>query len=528
MRLAFRLEIATSGWAGQEVAADEADCAYISAAARLTSLAPTIELGEGGCLVGLLFRRQIPAVRITNLENAERKRIIETDGRALLSDYWGAYIAVLSRPDGSVTVLRDPSGMMTCYMRRNADHVTLASELTTLAVPGRTAIDYGPLARMFAGIDLLGRCTGIVGVEELLPGERLVVSAAGPHVEQGWSPWDYVQSGKGFSFDNAAQALRETLKDSIGAWSTCFDHILVGASGGLDSSIVAAALGPRSPAMRCLTMVEPGTTGDERRYAEALVTKLGTRLDAPLYDLSAVDVCRPVLPHLPLPFAAHYFHAVSAEHSRINAAWPVDAYFSGNGGDNVFCSLRSAAPLADVVLTRGVGPSAFRTALDLADLTGAGLAEVIRKGWDRINRRKAGHRIQYDLTGLGPVGRAAALSGGDQHPWLCAPRRTLPGKAAHIALLARAQKSIELYPRSTAAPQITPLLSQPIVELCLSIPTWQWVRGGLIVPSRALRSPIFSRPSLPNGGQREGRRASFGESSMRGRTTPSGCWSTAD
>src|SRR3546814_4357417 len=36
MRLAFRLEIATSGWAGQEVAADEADCAYISAAARLT------------------------------------------------------------------------------------------------------------------------------------------------------------------------------------------------------------------------------------------------------------------------------------------------------------------------------------------------------------------------------------------------------------------------------------------------------------------------------------------------------------
>src|SRR3546814_4075346 len=61
MRLAFRLEIATSGWAGQEVAADEADCAYISAAARLTSLAPPLELGEGGCLVGLLFRRQIPA-----------------------------------------------------------------------------------------------------------------------------------------------------------------------------------------------------------------------------------------------------------------------------------------------------------------------------------------------------------------------------------------------------------------------------------------------------------------------------------
>src|SRR3546814_11228473 len=106
-------------------------------------------------------------------------------------------------------------------------------------------MDYGPLARMFAGIDLLGRCTGIVGVEELLPGERLVVSAAGPHVEQGWSPWDYVQSGKGFSFDNAAQALRETLTDSIGAWSTCFDHLLVGASRSEERRVGKECVGTR-------------------------------------------------------------------------------------------------------------------------------------------------------------------------------------------------------------------------------------------------------------------------------------------
>src|SRR3546814_5825518 len=45
-------------------------------------------------------------------------------------------------------------------------------------------------------------------------------------------------------------------------------------------------------------------------------------------------------------------------------------------------------------------------------------------------------------------------------------------------MLARAQKSIELYLRADAPPQIVPLLSQPVVELCLSIPTWQWVHGG--------------------------------------------------
>src|SRR3546814_16660112 len=110
--------------------------------------------------------------------------------------------------------------------------------------------------------------------------------------------------------------------------------------------------------MRCLTMVEPGTTGDERRYAEALVTKLGTRLAAPLYDLSAVDVCRPVLPHLPLPFAAHYFHAASAEHSRNTSAWPVDASFSGSGEENVLWRLHSPVPLSAAMFQRGGGPTA--------------------------------------------------------------------------------------------------------------------------------------------------------------------------
>mgnify|MGYP001465276791 CR=1 FL=1 len=478
MRLAFRLEIAPSGWTTTETMADEEDSTFTFAATRLRSLAPIIEIGERGCVVGLLFRRQIPTVRVSGLDDSERKRIVETQGRALLSDYWGAYIAVLRCADGSVSVLRDPSGMMTCYMRRNADRVTLASDLTTIAAPGHAVIDYESLARMLAGIDLLGRRAGIAGVEELLPGERLVVNAAGTRVEQAWSPWDHVHSPKGLSFDSAAHALRETLKGCIGAWSTCFDHILVGVSGGLDSSTVAAALGPRTPGMRCLTMVEPGTTGDERRYVQALIKKLGTQLETSLYDMEAVDIRQPVLPHFPLPFAAHYFPAIAAAHSGINAKWPVDAYFSGNGGDNIFCSLRSAAPLADHILAHGVVPSVIGTARDVADLTGAGMVEVIRKGWDRIRRRRAGHRVQHDLMGLGPAGRAAALSGHDPHPWLFAPPRAFPGKAAHIALLARSQKSIELYPRATTAPQITPLLSQPIVELCLSIPTWYWVRGG--------------------------------------------------
>lgn len=477
MRFSFRLDIAPSGLAAPaDHHAERGPSAWEARAARLWSSAPLIDLGDRGFIVGALFRREIPATRVTELDPAERRRILHTEGGALLANYWGGYVALLVREDGSFSILRDPSGMMPCYMRRTAEHVTLASDMTALATPGDVAVDYAALARMFAGIDVIGRRTGIVGIEELFPGERLTVTPSAGRIEQTWSPWDHVRPRAGMDFASAADVLRVTLKDSIGAWSTCFGKILVGVSGGLDSSIVAAALGPRTPGLRCLTMVEPGTDGDERRYAEALVGKLGVRLDAPVYDLGAVDVTQPVLPHLPLPFALHFFHAIEAEHQRLDE--PVDAYFSGNGGDNIFCGLRSAVPLADRLLALGVRPGLIRTARDLADLTGSGMASVAGKAWERVRRRKAGHRVRRDLSGLGPTGRAAGLDDGDRHPWITAPPRTLPGKAAHVAMLARAQKSIELYPRSSAPPQISPLLSQPIVELCLSIPTWYWVRGG--------------------------------------------------
>lgn len=477
MRLSFRLALAPSGKTLPPGDA-AAPPGFELPQARLWTAAPVIELGGAGWIVGPVFRRAMPSGRITDLDPAECHAIVTTRGQALLDRYWGGYVALLIGGDGTVSVMRDPSGMMPCYVRRGESLVTIASDMTALAARGQVTFDYCALARMFAGIDTIGRRTGIAGIEELLPGERLRIASTRTHIEQAWIPWDHVSPVKGRDFEEAAEILGAKLKDNIGTWSTCFDQILVGVSGGLDSSIVAAALGPRTPHLRCLTMVEPGSDGDERRYVDALIQKLGVHLDAPTYDLDAVNVMRPVLPHFPLPYAAHFFQAIAAEHRRIAIAEPVNAYFSGNGGDNVFCSLNSAAPFADRLLANGPGPGLIATARDLADLTGSGLIEVVRQGWARIRRRRGGHRVRRDLSGLGREGVAAAMAEEDRHPWLTAPPGTLPGKAAHVAMLARAQKSIELYPRADEPPQIAPLLSQPIVELCLSIPSWQWVRGG--------------------------------------------------
>jgi asparagine synthase (glutamine-hydrolysing) len=472
----FRAEIGVAGlppMADDSVAPD-----FTAPSLRVWSGLPLISLGPAGCISGYLFRRESPCSRIIELDTSAQQRIIATRGASLLEEYWGGYVALFSDPSGTVHLLRDPSGMLPCYIARSGPCVRAASDMPVLVEPGGGSVDFSVIARMFASVDALGRKTGIVGIEELLPGERLIAAETGTAINVAWSPYDHVRKRPKLSFADTAELLSSTVKDTVGAWTSCFDSILLGVSGGVDSSIVAASAVPRTPGLRCLTMAEPGTDGDERRYAEALVGKLGVGLDARLYDLGTIDLARPVLPHCPIPSGSHLMQAIEAVHAALDDEKPINAYLTGNGGDNVFCNMHSAAPLADRLLALGPTPGLFATARDLADLTGSPLGAVWAHGWRRVWNRGNSHPIRLDLSGLTAEAGTAALDTADRHPWLAAPLGTLPGKKAYVAMLARAQKSIELYPRNSAPPQIAPLLSQPILELGLSIPTWYAVRGG--------------------------------------------------
>src|SRR3546814_19743665 len=94
--------------------------------------------------------------------------------------------------DATLSVVRHPSGMMPCYVRRTPDGAILASDMPALAERGQVDVDHGALARTFAGIDTTGRRKGIRGIEELLPGERILVTPNGTRIDQTWSHWDPV------------------------------------------------------------------------------------------------------------------------------------------------------------------------------------------------------------------------------------------------------------------------------------------------------------------------------------------------
>jgi len=62
-------------------------------------------------------------------------------------------------------------------------------------------------------------------------------------------------------------------------------------------------------------------------------------------------------------------------------------------------------------------------------------------------------------------------------PWLQPPDGTLPGKAAHIAWILGILPFLEDW-HPNKIERIAPLMSQPVVELCLRIPSWFWCEGG--------------------------------------------------
>jgi asparagine synthase (glutamine-hydrolysing) len=74
-------------------------------------------------------------------------------------------------------------------------------------------------------------------------------------------------------------------------------------------------------------------------------------------------------------------------------------------------------------------------------------------------------------------------------PYLHDPFAGPLGKAQHIAMVMRIRNYIEGDERATSPAIIAPLVSQPVVEFCLSVATWQWASGGV---NRSLARKAFA------------------------------------
>lgn len=472
------------------------DHALPAGVARLADIGTASLLGEAGtpivqcgnvALAGWAFRSAGFGV-CAELDASEAERIVATRGRWALENLWGNYILFWAGREERAHILRAPvTGPAIYHIAADETGSGAALAFTDLALaralgfaldrPDASAID----AEMRIPL-LRGHATGLLGVSEILPGEivRLGHAAALP---ESWSPWDHMKEAPRRV---EPDALRIRVMSVVSAWSMRFGRVQLELSGGLDSSIVAACLAGRRADWRAITIATTDPDGDERVYARAAAERAG----ATLFELMLSD--EPVDPTAPIGLARARpggFGLLAPVDGRLGAAaadYGAEAIFTGAGGDNIFGYLTSAAPIVDAF--RFAGPrAAWGAAGDLARVMNDNVWKALR-----LAARKAvvpGRFWPSDTSLLSQrfAGREP------EHPWLDGARAAWPGQRTYALKLLPIQPFLDGYDRAFARPMIAPLLSQPLVEYGLGVPSWQWGEGG---QDRALARHAF-RNNVP-------------------------------
>ena len=413
--------------------------------------------------VGMIFDRS-SATPLRALPNPQALH------HRMVRDHWGSY--VLFTADGDAhSVMRDPSGSMPVYYGAGGTLQLYASDagMLGLAWPDRFQPDLEAARHWLQFPFLRTARTGAVGVTELLPGMVREVNAHRDCLRVAWSPQCCCAPDQSIeSFDDATTLLRQEILRCVPTLTERQPGILLQLSGGLDSSIIAAALAKAGLDFRAMTFATRSADGDERRYAHEVARHFGIDLlelsEADL-DLTSRMRSSP-LQRPPSPLLQSLRGAQAA------AAGREGLLVDGGGGDNVFASINSAAPAVDAFRRGGLGLGLV-TLRHLADRHGCTFWAAAGSA---LRRARRGVMIQWptDSTFLQ---RSGEFDRPDAHPWLAATEGMLPGTADHLRLLAGVHHFL-VDPGPDEPTNLHPLICQPVLELCLRIPSWLWAAGG--------------------------------------------------
>lgn len=428
-----------------------------------------------GCVIwGALFDRRSASFDI-RAGDAE----LLAPAEYFLTQFWGGYAAFRTQPDG-VEAFRDPSGMVPCYVAsvEGVEIVTSVPKLLFDLGLLRAERDWAVLTQALVYRDLRPARTALRGVSELLPGMMLKVTARGVEPSCIWTPWQFAGPELEIGgFPDAAKTVRDAVLQVARSWARVTTRPIVELSGGLDSSIVAASLGVAGAEPLCATFIPTAGDSDERAYARATAEHHGLGLREIDLDLDAVDVTRSDSAALPRPCARSFAQALDQPLQRLGASNSADMFFSGGGGDNIFCHLQSALPVVDLIRRRGPGKPMLHGAMNVAEVADVTIWEVLGSALKRnfaCDQKLPKPRTNRFL-------REAAvrdLPWPQDNPWLEAIGNILPGKRRHIWALISILNHLEGYGRQDLAPICSPLLSQPVLETCLRIPSWLWFEHG--------------------------------------------------
>jgi asparagine synthase (glutamine-hydrolysing) len=186
---------------------------------------------------------------------------------------------------------------------------------------------------------------------------------------------------------------------------------------------------------------------------------------------------------------------------ELAAQYAASSLFSGAGGDSVFYQARADLAVTDYLFEHGFDKGLLRTAIDAAQvsrksiwplLLGAVRARLFETAWDPVSMAKPLARTIVNSEVIDTAKRDKGLA----HPWFAerVTRGVPPGILWHVTSISIPPA---YYPSFLSGPypeRTLPLLSQPLVELCLRIPSYTLINSG---QDRALARRAFAKDLPP-------------------------------
>lgn len=455
-----------------------------------------------GTILGTIFPRVLdvsPRDWRPEINQHTAEEMVRTGGRYLMNNFWGGYVALLANHGGNVHyVLRDCSGKIPCHILTHGDSTIVTSNIEDLSgLPlARFSINAQYLAGFVYEAELAQRECALNEVKELLAGECLELKEGRSTQFCLWDPRIISREDAVEDFGDAARRVRAVSQACVDFWASKYDRIVHHLSGGLDSSVILGCLKNSAyrPAVTCVHLESSGAGENERAFAQLAADAAGVELvlQPGFSQDSRYDDRMFRLPRAPKPSVAHLGFIIESDlRNLIPLQVKADATWDGQGGDQLFFESRSPFAAVDYAFRHGVTgdySQHVRDAVRLSKLSYCGvLQKSIRLGMLRGKwRPEDEYRRQAMFLNLEIL--PASIADYVWQPWSDHASDLPPGKRWQISLLGFLIHRHRPIPGLQYADSHHPLFSQPLFELCLQIPSYTLLRGGI---NRALERAAF-------------------------------------
>ncbi len=268
-------------------------------------------------------------------------------------EHWGARCrhrldgmyacAVLDRHEATLTLVRDPFGIKPLYIAQpNQDCLAFGSEVRSLLpfFSSTPSLDWQVAARYLStGLYDDGRQTFVDGIQQVAPGSMVIFdleTAEHQNVLPDW--WPSLQTNEGLTLEQAADAVRVLLTQSVRRNLRSDVPVGIALSGGIDSTAIVHLVRAIEPdvSMRMFSYVAPGTAMDESPWIRRATAFSGGELTT--VEPQAEDLIRDLDDLIVAqgePFASTSIYAQYRVFQAMSESGIVVS-LDGQGGDEVF------------------------------------------------------------------------------------------------------------------------------------------------------------------------------------------------